>query len=120
MLIDYDFENDILFFFLEEDYNYEFSEFLSESVVIDYDKNRYPIGLEITKASKLFGSTKTRMHNIAEGTMDIEIDEEKIKLELSLTVKIHKKPTPLKSRIITGLNELKLPSIEASVAILSA
>jgi len=54
MYLDYDYENDILFFFQKNNKDYEFSDALNESIIIDYNKDRQPMGLEIFNASKLF------------------------------------------------------------------
>ena len=67
MLFDYVYENDILFFHLAKDYNYNFSEFLDKLVVMDFNKNKIPIGIEILNASKVFKSKKYLLNNISWG-----------------------------------------------------
>ena len=43
MEVDYDYENDILFAFLDDEYykDFEYSEFLDKSVNIDFGKKKY-------------------------------------------------------------------------------
>lgn len=58
MEVDYDYENDILFTFLDDEYykGFEYSEFLNDSVNIDFDKQVIPIDVEISDASKKFNT----------------------------------------------------------------
>ena len=118
MLFDYDNENDILFFHLAKDYNYDFSEFLDKLVVMDFDKNKIPIGIEILDASKVFKSKKYLLNNISCGSIDLMVSEEKIGLKIDLVIEVHKKPTSLPISIV-GNNDLNIPNFVSELAIAS-
>ena len=115
---DYDVENDILSFFLVNGFRYEFSEFLNKSIVIDYNKNKQPIGFEILDASEIFKTKKIFLKNIIGGEIDLKICEKEIILDMTLIVKIHNKSTPLPINLI-GNNDIKIPTLETKVAIAS-
>jgi len=118
MLFDYDFENDILFFHLAKDYNYDFSEFLDKLVVMDFNENKIPIGLEILDASKVFKSKKHFLNNISHGSIDLMVREKEIELKIDLVIEIHKKPTSIPMNIV-GNNDLNIPNFATELAIAS-
>lgn len=117
--VDYDYENDILFAFLDDEYykDFEYSEFLDNSVSIDFDKKAIPIGVEISDASKKFKTEKQYLNDILSGALYISIHEEKIELNVNLFVIIHNKPTSLNPVDLIGDNVLNIPNIEASMVI---
>ncbi|KZX16228.1 DUF2283 domain-containing protein [Methanobrevibacter curvatus] len=117
LFFNYDLETDILFFYNEKN-KYEFSEFLTNKIVLDLNKNNEAIGLEITDASNLFKVKKELLTKIKVGYMEIAIDEENIKLEVLLILKTNKESL-LKPINIRSNNELHIPNLETEVAITS-
>ncbi|MCL2157151.1 MAG: DUF2283 domain-containing protein [Methanobrevibacter sp.] len=114
----YDYESDILSFFLTDNFDYEFSQFIERSIVINYNQSNKPIGFEFLNASKSFKTNKIFLKNIDFGEIELKISEEKITLNIKLIIKIHNKPTPLPLNI-SGANENQIPNIETKVAIAS-
>ena len=112
---DYDYENDILFFYSKKENNYEFSELLNKSVVIDYNKNKHPIGLEIIKASKFFEITKPNLKTIIGGELFLCVARKEIRLDISLIILIHNKKTSLPFQHIIGGNVLNLATVETKL-----
>ncbi|KZX10453.1 DUF2283 domain-containing protein [Methanobrevibacter filiformis] len=118
MSVDYDYENDILFAFLDEEYykDFEYSEFLDSSVSIDFDKKAIPIGVEISNASTKFKTQKQYLKDILSGAIYISIHE-KIELTVNLFVIIHNKPTSLSPVDLSKDNSLNIPNVETSMAV---
>lgn len=118
MLFHYDYEEDILFFYTKKKYKYEVSEFLTKSVVMDLNENKFPIGVEILDASKIFNTEKYLFKNIENGEIGIEISEDKIELKISLIISIHQKHTSVPVNVV-GENKSQLPNIQTEVAVAS-
>lgn len=116
MLFHYDCEEDILFFYSKQNQKYEVSEFITKSVVIDLNENKFPIGLEILDASKLLNTKKYLLKNIKEGEIAIKINEDKIELKLSLTIPIHRKATFIPINVV-GDNKSHIPNIQTEVGV---
>ncbi|MBZ9570399.1 DUF2283 domain-containing protein [Methanobrevibacter sp. TMH8] len=119
MEIDYDYENDILFAFLDDEYykDFEYSEFLDNSVSIDFDEKNIPIGVEISNASKKFNTKKQYLNDKLNGVLNISIHEKKIELNINLFVTIHNKSISLNPVDLIGDNILNIPNVETSMAI---
>ncbi|KZX14512.1 hypothetical protein MBCUT_20840 [Methanobrevibacter cuticularis] len=119
MSIDYDYKEDILFFQSPTKQKYEFSEFLDKSVVMDFNKNKIPMGLEILNASKVLKAKKYLLKKINTGDMYIKITEKKIELNIILTIKIHQRPTSIPINVI-GDNNYHLPNSQTELAVASS
>jgi len=119
MLFDYDYENDILFLHLAKDYNYDFSELIDKSVVMDLNEYNMPIGFEITDASTVFKSKKFLLNNINQGTINLMISEKDIELKIDLVIEIHNKANSIPMNIV-GDNNLNIPNFTTEIAIDSA
>jgi len=119
MEVDYDYENDILFAFLDDEYykDYEYSEFLDKSVSIDFGKKTIPIGVEISNASVMFKTKKQYLKDILSGAVYISINGKKIELTVNLFVIVHNKPISLNPIDLVGDNILNVPNVETSMAI---
>jgi len=120
MIFEYDYENDILFFHQEKDYKYEFSDPLTEFFIIDFNKNKIPIGLEILDASKLFKVKKYLLNNIKEGNLKISINKKEIIVNLILSTEIHNKSTQMLPVNINGDNDIDIPVLNTEMAVASA
>lgn len=118
MDIDYDYKEDILFFYSKKQ-KYKFSEFLNKSIVMDFNENKIPMGLEILNASKLFKAKKHLLTNIKEGDMEIVISEKNIELNINLIIEIHQKSTPIAPINVVGNNNFNIPNIKTEVAVAS-
>lgn len=118
MLFHYDYEEDILFFYTKKKYKYEVSEFLTKSVVIDLNESKFPIGVEILDASKVFNTKNYLLKNIENGEIVIEISEDKIELKISLIISIHQKATSIPVSVI-GDNKSQIPSIQTELTVAS-
>jgi len=116
MLFHYDPEENILFFYSKKKHKYEVSEFITKSVVIDFNENKFPIGFEILDASKLLNTKKHLLKNIKKGKIDIKISEDKIELTLSLIISFHQKTTSVPVNVV-GDNNSHIPSIQTEVAV---
>ncbi|MBF4469216.1 MAG: DUF2283 domain-containing protein [Methanobrevibacter arboriphilus] len=119
MLMEYDYENDILFFNAEKNYEYEFSEILDESIVMDFNKYKAPIGLEISNASKIFKVKKFQIKHFSSGDLHICINKNSIKLKLGLSITVHEKNTPIPPMSFVGENNLNIPTFESDLAVSS-
>jgi len=116
MLFNYDYKEDILFFYSKKSHKYEVSEFITKSVVIDLNKNKFPMGVEILDASKLLNTKKYLLKNIKDGEIAIKISEDKIELKLSLIIPIHQKTTSVPVNIV-GDNKSQIPSMQTEVTL---
>jgi len=116
MLFHYDYEEDILFFYSKKNHKYEVSEFITKSVVIDLNENKFPIGVEISDASKLLNTKKHILKNIKDGEIAIKISEDKIELKLSVIILIHQKATSVPISVV-GDNKSQIPSMQTEVAL---
>ncbi|MCL2156522.1 MAG: DUF2283 domain-containing protein [Methanobrevibacter sp.] len=116
MLFHYDYDEDILFFYSKEKHEYDVSEFLTNLIVLDFDENKFPIGIEILHASEVLNTEKHFLKNIENGEIAIEINEDKIKLKLSLIISVYQKDTTLPISVI-GANKSQIPSIQTEIAL---
>jgi len=119
MLFHYDDEVDILCFHSKDNYEYEVSQFVTKSIVLDFNENRFPIGVEILDASKVLNTEKDFIKNIKKGEITIEITEEKIELILSLIIPVDKKTTTVPVSVV-GANKSEIPCIQTEIAVASA
>ena len=116
MKFDYDCENDSLFLFQDEGV-YEFSEFLTNSIAIDFNTDKIPIGIEVFNASKKFNTEKNNLLNIINGIVKVSICEKEIKFSINLNIKIHSKSTSIKPVSIVKDNNFNIPDSETNRAI---
>ena len=105
--IDYDYENDSLYFFIKGD-KYEHSLNL-DNIIVDFSKGDYIKGVEIQNASKRFGVSKYALKGIHNVNIELDITNEKIELKIALTLKIRNKAVP-KATIAADINELNIPA----------
>ncbi|MBN1193835.1 MAG: DUF2283 domain-containing protein [Methanomicrobiaceae archaeon] len=104
--IDYDFENDSLYLFVKGA-KYVHSLNL-DNVIIDIGEENFIKGVEILNASKRFGVSKYALMKPREIEVQIDVSNEKIELNIQLTLEIRNKYTP-KFLIAMDVNEFNLP-----------
>ncbi|ADN37078.1 Protein of unknown function DUF2283 [Methanolacinia petrolearia DSM 11571] len=105
--IDYDSENDSLFFFIK---GAEYSHSLNmNNIILDFNTDQSLKGVEILNASKKFGVPKHALRNPNQMVLDLDVSEEKIDLKISLVLRIRNKPTP-KAINIEDINEFNIPA----------
>jgi uncharacterized protein YuzE len=114
--VDYDHENDSLFLYHNEEGYSEFSEFLTDDIVMDFNENDIPVALEILNASKHFNKKKTSFLNIGQCTVKISINKEKIMFSIKLGINVHNKLTSLKPINLVKANDINLSSSETIIA----
>ncbi|KZX16782.1 DUF2283 domain-containing protein [Methanobrevibacter filiformis] len=114
--LDYDYENDNLFIFLKNN-KYKYTEFLNDSVSIDFDKDENPIGFEVADASTQFKTQKLYLNNIISGEIKVIITEKNVNLSMTLYVEVRNKSIHLNSIDVVEDNYLNIPNTEVSVAI---
>ena len=90
---DYDFENDSLFIFpnSRKPEEYGISECIDENFILDFNKEKKLIGLEILSASERLGIPKSYLKNISKWNITINIDEKNIKIDIKLEFKLRNK-----------------------------
>lgn len=76
MRFDYDLKNDSLFLCLDEE-GYEFSEFLTDTIAMDFKTEKVPIGIKIFKGSEKFNTKKDNLMNIIKDIADVSIGRRK-------------------------------------------
>ena len=105
--MDYDYVNDILFFKVK-DREYDFSlEF--QNMVIDVDKERFIVGIQIFDASKFLGVPKTHLRTIPKWKFEAHIEDGVIEIRLFYQIAIRNKILE-RNPIIIQENKPKLPS----------
>ncbi len=90
---DYDFETDSVFIFPQsrkpEDYG--ISECLDDNFILDFNKEKKLIGLEILFLSERLNLPKSYLKNISKWNITINIDEKNIKINIKLEFKLRNK-----------------------------
>jgi len=105
--MDYDYVNDILFFKVE-DREYDFSlEF--QNMVIDIDKEKFIVGIQIFDASEFLRINKTNLRKIPKWQFKARIDHGVIEIRLFYQINIRNKIIE-KNPIIIQENTSNLPS----------
>ncbi len=105
--MDYDYINDILFFKVknrEYDFSIEF-----QNMVIDIDKEKFIVGIQIFEASEFLRMSKLNLREIPKWKFKAKIENDVINLRLNYRLKIRNKIYE-KSPIIVQENKSGLPS----------
>ncbi|MCQ2978057.1 MAG: DUF2283 domain-containing protein [archaeon] len=112
----YDVNTDSLFVYVSDKYVYDESVELNANVIMDFDVDGIPRAIELLSASKLFKIDKSYFDNISMLKLDIFINEDIIKLNVNLAVKVHGK---IINENIVGkcLNDLNAPNFNDGLAI---
>jgi uncharacterized protein YuzE len=111
-VLDYDFENDSLFFNNRKS-KFDISIDLGD-VIIDIGENGVPIGVELLNASKHLRVSKMILRNIKVVEANVEISEKEIEVKISVFVEIRNKYTEAVS-ILCGVNDINLQPSQTAV-----
>ncbi|HLD12627.1 MAG TPA: DUF2283 domain-containing protein [Candidatus Nanoarchaeia archaeon] len=101
--VDYDYTHDILFFKIKNR-TYEHSLEL-DNIIIDFDQEEYPVGIQIFDASKLFFIDKLALKTIQAWEFRISIDQGKITIALLFTTTKRNKILERGQNIIREIQE---------------
>jgi uncharacterized protein YuzE len=105
--MDYDYVNDILFFKVKNrEYNFSIE---LQNMVIDIDKEKFVVGIQIFEASKFLMMSKLNLREIPKWQFKAKIEDNIIELRLNYQLKIRNKIFE-KSPIIVQENKSGLPS----------
>ena len=111
--MDYDYANDILFFKLK-DREYDFSmEF--ENMVIDVDKEKFIVGMQIFNVSQFLGIKKEYLRQIPKWQFKSKVRDNVIEVRLFYQISIRNRIIE-KNPIIIQENRSNLPSPQMVVA----
>lgn len=111
---DYDFQNDSIFFY-EEDEKYRSSIDL-DGIILDFNEEGYLMGIEILDASEKFNVLKSDFHNIKHFGATIEINKENIKVTMKMEM-IKRNKSINKCLDALTLNSMNLPSSTQAIAV---
>ena len=110
---DYDFENDSLFIYCVEPYDYDVSQFLDNNSILDLDINGKPVAFEFLNASYVFKLDKEYFNDLANINIRLCITPEAISVKVKITAVIHSKQLMFDTdRIITNLDNLPVLETE--------
>ncbi|NOR48188.1 MAG: DUF2283 domain-containing protein [Methanosarcinaceae archaeon] len=82
--IDYDYDNDIIFFY-NEDKSYDLS-IDAEGIILDLSEDNYVMDIEISNASKRFGVSKSDLRAVKHFEAEINIDRDNIEISMKLEI----------------------------------
>lgn len=111
----YDMEVDALFINIKKDYEYDTSIELDNDVIMDFDKNGFPVALEVLNASSVLKTPKYSLNNINTIKMNVDINEKSIGLKVVLGLTIHNK-NQIQSISTFTSNDTGIPNIETELA----
>ena len=108
---DYDARVDVVTIEVKKEYEYEISLDLEVGVFLHFDKNYFPVGLEIIDASEKIGVDKNFLTSPS-GSVEISIKEEAINVNLTFE---HDNENG--SMSLNSINDSFIPDIEADFAL---
>ena len=114
VVYDYDYQNDSLFIYCVDSYDYEVSLELDNDVILDLDTNGKPVAFEFLNASKVFHLDKSYFKNLVKISIQSLIDEESIKLNVQLIVLVHNRNQVFNVNCIAS-NLNNIPSLETEL-----
>ena len=114
VVYDYDYQNDSLFIYCVDSYDYEVSLELDNDVILDLDTNGKPVAFEFLNASKVFHLDKSYFKNLVKISIQSLIDEESIKLNVQLIVLVHNRNQVFNVNCIAS-NLNNIPSMETEL-----
>lgn len=116
MTKDYDTQNDSLFMYITDEYDYKESVELGENVILDFDENDVPVAIEFLDATKFLNVSKFSLEHLVNLDMDIRIDADFISIDAVFKVLFHQKEVfaPVKLEVP---NDLNFPHMQSEFAL---
>lgn len=116
MTKDYDTQNDSLFMYITDEYDYKESVELGENVILDFDENDVPVAIEFLDATKFLNISKFSLEHLVNLDMDIRIDADFISIYAVFKVLFHQKEVsaPVKLEVP---NDLNFPHMKSEFAL---
>lgn len=111
---DYDFQNDSIFFYVE-DKKYKSSIDL-DGIILDFSEDNSIMDIEILNASEKFNVSKSDLDNVKHFDAIIEVSEQNIKITMKMEIS---KRNKLIDRCLDALtiNSMNLPSSRQGIAV---
>ncbi len=113
-VVTYDSENDIIYMSAKKR-KYEFSEQI-EDLILDLDKNKKIIGLEILNASKIFNVEKIKLQNLQGSEWVFEADDKKLHIKINFKIILRNKEY-LSNFVYSGINDFFDTSFKQKLAV---
>jgi len=105
--IDYDYENDSLFFFVKgADYTHSLN---LNNIILDFGPGNSVKGVEIQNAAIKFGVAKYALNRLHQIDFELNVSDEKIEVKISLILDIRNKSIPI-TIMTADMNEFNIPS----------
>jgi len=113
---DYDFQNDSLFMYITDGYEYKESVELGDNIILDFDDDDVPVAVEILDAAKVLNVEKFSLQNLKSLNMEISIEKDSITIEAKFKVLLHQKEldAPISLEVP---NDMNLPQIQTEFAL---
>lgn len=116
-LVDYRYDSsaDVLAVKVKRDFTYHETVEMDEGVLLDFDVDNVPVSLEILDASKRLNVPKYSLRNIFSFNMNVCVDDDCIKIEVTVGVLIHNKQS---DSVLSSLinNYANIPNMETELA----
>jgi hypothetical protein len=111
----YEYHSDTLGIRVTNKYKYKESVELKKGLILDFSSDNVPVALEILDASKLLRIKKSALRNITNVRMNINISDDLISLDLSISALLRNK---LLSGVTKGMavNEHNMPANNIELA----
>lgn len=110
----YDSSADVLAVKVKRDFSYHETIEMDEGILLDFDVDNVPISLEILDASKRFNVPKYSLHNLFSFNMNVCVNDDCIKIDVTIGVSIHNKQ---KDSVLSSLinNYANIPNMETEL-----
>jgi uncharacterized protein YuzE len=112
-LLDYDLENDSLFF------NYKGIDYKTSTrianIILDLGVDGSPVGAEILNASKMFEVPKSAIKNLKSFYAEISISKESIEMKFTISIIVRNRKTE-KFAVSNSMNGINIPSAQILMA----
>ncbi|AMK15105.1 DUF2283 domain-containing protein [Methanobrevibacter olleyae] len=110
----YDSSADVLAVKVKRDFSYHETIEMDEGILLDFDVNNVPISLEVLDASKRFNVPKYSLHNLFSFNMNVCVNDDCIKIDVTIGVSIHNKQ---KDSVLSSLinNYANIPNMETEL-----
>ncbi|MEN6329286.1 MAG: DUF2283 domain-containing protein [Methanobacteriaceae archaeon] len=111
---DYDFQSDILYLRIVDDYRYKESLENGNNLILDFDNHYRPVAVEILDTSKVLNISKYSLQTNFNLDMEISVGEDLIAVRAQFVLSLHQKRIPIVKDFRT-LNDIHLPSQEVGL-----